>query len=181
MHHENRRIIRKRKDRFLLRGIPPQEDQPGGQHLQDPGRAQGHPPRLHQRHLRRGRLQQCEPVHGGDRLHHPEPVPHHRHGPSHLRRLHQGGGHRDPGPAEKQRGGERASPAWGPEPGLPAQGGFSSRRRAGLLHPPPGGLRRVRRLLSRGAPGEPRPDHRRALSEAEGGHGGPAPGEPAVL
>ena len=43
----------------------------------------------------------------------------------------------------------------GPEPGLPAQGGFSSRRRAGLLHPPPGGLWRVRRLLPRGHPESP--------------------------
>ena len=34
----------------------------------------------------------------------------------------------NPGSAEKQRGGERAGPAGGPEPGLPAQGGFSSRQ-----------------------------------------------------
>ena len=51
----------------------------------------------------------------------------------------RGVGRRAAGRPEAERGGERAGPAGRPESRFPAQDGLPPCRRAGFLHPPPGG------------------------------------------
>ena len=81
--HENCRTVWKGQDcLFPCEVFPPRKHSPVDSIYRTLDGPEGHPARLHQRHLRCGRLQRGEPVHPGDRLHHPEPVPHHRHGPS---------------------------------------------------------------------------------------------------
>lgn len=88
-----------------------------------------------------------EPVHPGDRGHHPEAVPHPRHGPPDLHHRHQGE------VTEllydlKADGVENVLALRGDRnPDYPPKHGVPPRRRAGGLHPPAGGLRCVRRLL----------------------------------